>query len=160
MYSSSSYLRLGQLAVADDLRQDVRLAQNQDLVGAELDLGPAVLAEDDLVAFLEIHLDVLAVLVTGARPDGQDATPLRLLLRRVRKDDPAHRRLLFLEHLDDQTVTKRLKIHENLPEQFFVSVSDLLLVARDDVLGALGERRDAVRDGRPTRLVSEYRSSG
>src|SRR5512132_4258772 len=115
----------GELAVAlslararsrGDLRKHVGLAQDQDIVRAEPDLGPAVLGEDDLVTLLHVHLDVLAVLVAGARPDGQDATALRLLLRRVRKDDTAHRRLLFLEHLDDQTVTKRLKIHESLPE--------------------------------------------
>ena len=51
------------------------------------------------------------VLVAGARADGQDAAALRLLLRRVRQDDAADRRLLFLEGLDDQAVAKRLQIH-------------------------------------------------
>src|SRR5438093_387822 len=46
---------LDRCAVADDLRQDVRLAEDQNLVGAELDLGAAVLAEDDLVALVEVH---------------------------------------------------------------------------------------------------------
>src|SRR5581483_321707 len=102
-------------AIADDLRQDVRLAEDQHLVGAELDLGPAVLAEDDLVALLEIHRHVLAVLVAGAGADGEDAAALRLLLRRVRQDDSARRGLLFLEDLHDQAVAKRLQIHlENL----------------------------------------------
>src|SRR5204863_574001 len=44
-------LRAGQLAVANDFGEHVRLTQNQNILGPELDLGPAVLAEDDLVAF-------------------------------------------------------------------------------------------------------------
>src|SRR5947208_6581685 len=118
---------LDRCAIAEDLRQDVRLAEDQDLVGAELDLGAAVLAEDDLVALVEVERDVLAVVVTGARADGQDAAALRLLLRRVRQDDPARRRLLFLENLDDQAVTKRLQIH-GISLDSFVSVCDLCCV--------------------------------
>src|SRR5919112_6791628 len=121
MYSSSSYLRLGQLAVADDLRQDVRLAQDQDLVRAELDLGPAVLGEDDLVTLVQVHLDVLAVLVPRTRANRQHATALGLLLGRVRQHDPAHRRLLFFEDLDDQAVTERLEIHTFPPSLADVS---------------------------------------
>src|ERR687886_482756 len=104
-------LGAGQLAVADDLGEHVRLTQDQNLVGPELDLGPAVLAEDDLVAFLEIHLDVLPVLVPSAGTDGEDTAALRLLLRRVRQHDAADRRLLFVEDFDDQAVTKRLQVH-------------------------------------------------
>src|ERR687891_335734 len=87
-------------AVADDLRQDVRLAQDQVLVGADLDLGAAVLGEDDLVTLLQVHLDVLAVLVPGAGADRQDTAALRLLLGGVRQHDAADRDLLFLEDLD------------------------------------------------------------
>src|SRR5712692_1074040 len=103
-----SPLSLDRRAVADDLRQDVRLAEDQDLVGAELDLGTAVLAEDDLVALFEVDRDVLAILVTGAGADSEDAAALRLLLGCVRQNDAAGRRLLFLEDTDDQTVTERL----------------------------------------------------
>ena len=71
--SPPSGLALDRCAVADDLRQDVGLAEDQDLVGADLDLGAAVLAEDDLVALFDVHGDVLAVLVAGARADGEDA---------------------------------------------------------------------------------------
>src|SRR5918997_1384924 len=66
-------------AVADDLRQDVRLAQDQHLVGADLDLGASVLGEDDLVTLLHVHLDVLPVLVARAGTDGEDAAALRPL---------------------------------------------------------------------------------
>src|SRR5204863_3210502 len=111
--SSSSDLRLCacRLASPDDLCEHIGLAQDQVLVRADLDLGPAVLGEDDLVAVLQVHGDELAVVVPGARADSQDAAALRLLLGRVRKHDAAHRRLLFLEDLDDQAVTKRLQVH-------------------------------------------------
>src|SRR4051812_21332991 len=107
------WLGLGarELAVADDLGEYIRLAQDQNFVGAELDLGPAVLAEDDLVAFLEIHLDVLPVLVPSAGADGEDFAALRLLLRRVGQHDAANRRFLLIEDLYDQAVTKRLQVH-------------------------------------------------
>ena len=59
-----------------------------------------------------IHLDVLAVLVPRARADREHAPALRLLLRGVGQHDAAGGQLLFLEHLDDQTVIKRLQIHE------------------------------------------------
>src|SRR5215213_11823069 len=103
-------LRAGQLAVANDLGEHVRLTKNQDLVGAELDLGPAVLAEDDLVAFLEIHLDVLPVLVPSAGADSEDTAALWLLLRRVGQHDAADCGLFLVEDLHDQTVTKRLQV--------------------------------------------------
>src|SRR6476469_8041981 len=103
-----SSLPLDRGAIADDLRQDVRLAQDQNLVGADLDLGSAVLAENDLVALFDVHGDVLAILVAGAWADRQDAAALRLLLGGVRQDDPADRRLLFLEDLNDQAIAERL----------------------------------------------------
>src|SRR2546422_10955763 len=71
-----------ELAVADHLGQDVALAQDQDIVGADLDLGPAVLGEDDLVALFHVHLYVVAVLCPGAGADREHAAALRLLLRR------------------------------------------------------------------------------
>src|SRR6201993_3626550 len=114
---SSSDLRLslcggaGRLAVACDLGEHVRLTQDQVLVGADPDLGPAVLGEDDLVALRQIHRDELSVVVPGARADGEDAAALRLLLRCVRKHDAARRRLFLFEDLDDEAVTKRLQVH-------------------------------------------------
>src|SRR5881227_3595782 len=105
----------GELAVAHDLGQDVALAQDQNVVGADLDLGPAVLGEDDLVTLLHVHLDVIAVLVPCARAYRKDAAALRLLLGGVGQDDPAHRRLLLLEGLDDEAVSKRLQIHSAPP---------------------------------------------
>src|ERR671923_841379 len=120
-------LRAGELAVADHLREHVRLSEDQNFVGAELDLGPAVLAEDDLVAFLEIHLDVLPVLVPSTGTDGEDAAALRLLLRRIRQHDAADRRLFVLEDLHDQAVTKRLQVHpaSSCPDDFVTPIGTL-----------------------------------
>ena len=58
-----------------------------------------------------VQLDVLAVLVSCAGPDGQDTAALWLLSGRVRQDDPAPGLLFLLEHLDDQAVREWLQVH-------------------------------------------------
>src|SRR6185503_12219687 len=115
---SFPFLRVRHRAIADDLGQDVRLAQDQDLVGSELDLGPAVLGEDDLVTLLDVHLDVLPVLVARAGTDREDLAALRLLLRGVGQHDAAGRDLFLFEDLHDQAVTKRLQIHSGASSSF------------------------------------------
>src|SRR5919106_957903 len=120
-------------AVADDLRQDVRLTQDEDVLGADLDLGPAVLGEDDLVTLLDVHRNVVPVLVARAGADGENLAALRLLLRRVGQYDPADRLLLLLEDLDDQAIAQRLQIHShNLPESEFVTSLALTVVECQD----------------------------
>src|SRR6266576_4276965 len=104
-------LRARELAVADNFCENVRLAKDQHLVGTDLDLRSAVLAEDDLVILGDVHRDVLSILIPGTRTYGQDAAALRLLLRRVGQHDAAEGLLLFLEDFDDQTVTKLLQVH-------------------------------------------------
>src|SRR5437870_433357 len=87
----------GRLLSPDDLCEDVRLAEDQVLLRADLDLGPAVLGEDDLVALRQVHRDELSVVVPGAGTHCEDAAALRLLLRCIRKHDAAERLLLFIE---------------------------------------------------------------
>src|SRR5919201_325535 len=102
----------GRLTRADDLRKHIGLAQDQNLVArAEPDFGATVLRKDDLVPLRDVHRNKLAAVVAAAGADGEDLAPLRLLLRRVWQDDPARRRLLLLEDLDDQAVAQRLQIH-------------------------------------------------
>src|SRR5947199_3439989 len=127
--SSSSALRFcaGRLARTDDLREHIGLAQDQVLVRSDLDLGSAVLREDDLVALVQVHGDELSVVVPAARADGEDTAALRLLLRRVRKHDAAEGDVLFIEDLDDQAVTKWLQVH-----------STFLLTACDSCLALSG----------------------
>src|SRR6478672_11259349 len=120
--SLSSFL--DRRAVADDLRQDVRLAEDQDFVGADLDLGAAVLAEDDLVALFEVERDVLAVVIAGARSYGEDTASLGLLLGGIGENDAARGRLFLLEDFHDQAVTKRLQIHAVLLTSLDVASPD------------------------------------
>src|SRR2546427_10468776 len=96
----------GRLLSPDALGEHVGLAEDQVLLRADPDLGPAVLGEDDLVALRQVHRDELSVVVPGARADGEDAAALRLLLRGIRKHDAARRRLLLFEDLDDEAVTE------------------------------------------------------
>src|ERR1700741_1695569 len=113
---SSSDLRIslggsaGRLAIAGDLREHIRLAQDQVVVGADLDLGPAVLGEDDLVALRQVHREELSVVVPGAGTPCEDAAALRLPLPGIRKPHAARRRLFLFEDLDDEAVTKRLQV--------------------------------------------------
>src|ERR671931_1577232 len=100
--------RAGRLTRADDLGENIGLAQDQNLVGPEPDLGAAVLREDDFVALGDVHRNELAAVVAAAGADREDLAALRLLLRCVGQDDPARRRLLLLEDLDDQAVAQRL----------------------------------------------------
>src|SRR5919197_3618051 len=105
--SARQLLLLGLLrAGRGDLGEHIGLAQDQHLVGPELDLRPAVLGEDDLVALRDFHRDEVALVVPGARPRGEDAAALRLLLGGVGEDDPADGRFLVFEDLDDQAVSQ------------------------------------------------------
>src|SRR6266508_3661483 len=92
-----------------DLREHVRLAQDEKLVDTDFDLGTAVLREDDLVLDCDLERDQLpGRLGTSPGTDRQHATALRLLPGSIRQDDPAERHLLFLEDLDDEPIAKRL----------------------------------------------------
>src|SRR3954452_16864757 len=100
--------RTGRLTRADHLCEHVGLAQDQNVVGAELDLGAAVLRKDDFVALGNVHGDDVPLIVAAAGADREDAAALRLLLRGIGQDDPAHRLLLLFEDLDDQAISQRL----------------------------------------------------
>src|SRR3954447_7866282 len=99
--------RMGLLLVDD--REDVAGRQDEVLLGAQLDLGAAVLREDDGVAFLDVHRRALAVL-EAAGADREALALLRLLLRGVRNHDAGRRRLLGLQHLNDDAVLERLDV--------------------------------------------------
>src|SRR6059036_2520875 len=80
--------------------EDVFLAHDEVFLVVDLDLGARVLPEQDLVASLHVEGDLLAVVADLSRADGDHLTLLRLLLRRVRDDDPAPLDLLLLQTLD------------------------------------------------------------
>src|SRR3954469_19870840 len=99
--------RMGVLLVDD--REDIAGRQDEVLLGAQLDLGAAVLREDDGVAFLDVHRRALAVF-EAARAYGEDLALLGLLLGGVRDHNAGRRRLLGLQHLNDDAVFERLDV--------------------------------------------------
>src|SRR5689334_6860151 len=96
-----------------DLGQDVALAQDEQLLAVDLDLGAAVLAVQDLVALGDVQRDaLLAILVVPAVAHGDDLALLRLLLGGVGEDDAAGSRLLLLDRPHDQTIAQGLELHD------------------------------------------------
>src|SRR5680860_421991 len=93
-----------------DPGQNVGLAQDQQVLAVDLDLGAAVLAVENGVALADVERPALAVL-DGAVPNREDLALLRLLLRGVGEHDAAGGRLLLLERPNDQAVSKGLELH-------------------------------------------------
>src|SRR5712692_1526080 len=91
--------------------QDFVFAEDQDLLAVDLDVGPRVLPEQDLVAHLDVQGDLGPVLQELAVPDGQDLALLGLFLRRVRDDDAPLGGHLFLDAANEQAVVKRTYFH-------------------------------------------------
>src|SRR6185436_12716204 len=91
---------------AERLRQDGQdffFAQDQHVLAVDGDVGPVVLAEQHLVADLDVEGDLGAVLEDAAVADRQHLALLRLLLRGVGDDDAARARFLLFETADQQT---------------------------------------------------------
>src|SRR5581483_4742556 len=90
-----------------DLGQHVGLAEDEKLLAIDLDLGPAVLAVENLVALGDVERRALAgVLVDLAVTDGDDLALLGLLLGRVGKDDATRSGLLLLDRPHDQAIAE------------------------------------------------------
>src|SRR3981081_3835728 len=90
---------------------DVGLLYDQELLAVELDLGARPLAEQDAVALLDVERNERALLIAGARADGDDLAFHRLFLGGVRNDDAALGLAFFLDALDHDTVVKRTELH-------------------------------------------------
>src|SRR5699024_1507495 len=70
--------------------QDVFLAEDQQVLIVDLELGARILREDDLVADLDVHREAIAIIIDDfAFANGDDRATLRLLLRRIRQDNTA-----------------------------------------------------------------------
>src|SRR5690606_21573527 len=112
-----SYSRRSGSPLLND-RQDVLLAEDQQLLVVDLQLSARILREQDVVADLDVQRNaLLAVLVEPARTHRQHLTALRLLLGRIRKDDPTLRHLFTLHRANKDPVPERpdLRFHTRHP---------------------------------------------
>src|SRR5690606_7867700 len=87
-----------------DDREQVTSGQEKVLFAVVLQLGAAVLGEDDGVALLDVDSDALALLVGAARAHSDDGGLLRLLLGGVRDDQAGSGGGLGLDDLDQDLV--------------------------------------------------------
>src|SRR3974390_524758 len=94
------------LTASGDHAHDVGLLHDQELLAVELDLGARPLAEQHLVADLEVDRDELAILVAPARADRDHLALLRLFLGGVRNDDAAGGLLLGFDAAHDDAVVQ------------------------------------------------------
>ena len=69
--------------------EDVALVEDEVIFAVELDVGAAVLGDEDLVALLDGELDVAAVFVLAAGAEGDDFASCGFSLRGVGDDDAA-----------------------------------------------------------------------
>src|SRR5829696_5093993 len=109
--------------LALDLGQDVRLAQDEQVLAVDLDLRPAVLRVQDLVALGHVERHALTVVVELAVADGEDLALLGLLLGGVGKDETGCGRLLFLDRPDDQAIAEGLELHASEPPLGLLALS-------------------------------------
>src|SRR4051794_20165561 len=86
-----------------DLGEDVRLAQHEQVLTVDLDLGAAVLRVEDLVALIHVERTALPIL-DGTVADGDHLALLGLLLRGIGEDEAASGRLLLLDRLNDHPI--------------------------------------------------------
>src|SRR5262249_18238230 len=98
------------LESADD-GQDFIFAQDQVLLAVDLDVGPGILAEEDLVSGLDVQRQLGAVLEDLPVADRDDLALLGLLLRGVRDDDSSLDGLFLFDTTDDQPIVKRTNLH-------------------------------------------------
>src|SRR5712692_7016789 len=89
---------------------DVGLLHDQELLAIDLDLGARPLAEQHLVAGLDVGRNDLAALVAAAGADGDDLALRRLLLGGVGNDDAALRFLLGIDAPHDHAVVQRTEL--------------------------------------------------
>src|SRR5690606_4919510 len=87
--------------------ENVAGREHEVLFAGVLDLGAAVLGVDDHVADVDVDGDPVALVVEGARTDGQDGALLGLLLGGVGDDDAGGSGGLGLVGLDDDAVAQR-----------------------------------------------------
>nr|QRG44145.1 hypothetical protein [Escherichia coli] len=104
-------LGCGEAAGSAQHGEDVVFLHHQVLGAVELDLGAGVLAEQHLVADLDLRRAHVAVVEHLALAHGDDLALDRLLGGRIRDHDTTGGDLLFLGALDDDAVVQRLDVN-------------------------------------------------
>src|SRR6266513_1272371 len=80
-----SLTRSGSRTSVLDNREDVLLADDEELLVVDLELGPGVLRVEDRIALLDVDALALPVVEDSSRPDGQHGPLLGLFLRGIGK---------------------------------------------------------------------------
>src|SRR3977135_2890303 len=105
-----------------DDSHDVGLLHDQEIFAIELDFGAGPLAEQDAVALLDVERNERALLIAGARANGDDLAFHRLFLGGVRNDDATLGLAFFLNPLDHDTVVKRTELHVSSSKNRWLSL--------------------------------------
>src|SRR6266849_3691267 len=105
----------GRFGCAADLCQDLVLFQDQQLFVLDFDFRPAVLAEEDAIAGLDVQRNQFALLAL-ASADGDDFAFHRFFFCGVRDDDATLDAFLLFNALHDDTVVERGQIHCHLEQ--------------------------------------------
>ena len=90
--------------------EDVALADDGAFLAGNLDLGAVVLAGQDLISDLDVHLNVLTIHI-AAGADCDDLGNLGLLLGGAGQDQAALGGFFFFDQLNDNAVCKRFDFH-------------------------------------------------
>src|SRR4029078_700426 len=98
-----------------DDRHDVVFAHHEQILAVDLHFGTGVLAEQDLVALLDVERADLAVLEDLALTDGDHFAADRLLGGRVRDHDSARGFAFLFGTPDHDTVMQGTKLHGGTP---------------------------------------------
>ena len=91
--------------------EDVAFLHDEKVFAVDLDFSAGPFAEENAVAFFHIESDELTLLIASAGTDCDNFALLRLLLGRVRYDDPALRALFLFETAHYHAVMQRPEFH-------------------------------------------------
>ena len=96
---------------AFDDGHDVFFTHDHEFFAVDLHFGAAVLAEQDLVADLDVERTHLAVFENLALADRDDLSPNGLFSRGIGNHDAARRGTILFQALHDDAVMKRTNLH-------------------------------------------------
>src|SRR5262249_3751136 len=98
------------IGLSGENAHDVGLLHDQEFIAIEFHFGARPLAEQHLVAGLELDRDELPGFVATTRANGNDFALHRLFFGGIRDDDATLRLLIRVDTLDDDTVMQGAKL--------------------------------------------------